>query len=431
LNSNLAPPYRLNYKLTIALQELTMIKQSILGLNLHTRALMLGAAVFAILPYALTAQAQNQPGEQVPVGYENPELRISLARDPGGHWTAENLSRAAPLTLPRPTVAKSQFMLAPAAQLTPAQSGVSLQKEGRVVPKESEVQPDHADRLFAPGMKAAVSTPAPASDEGIAPAAAGGGTLGGLYFSSSRLIPTDARLEYPYRAAGKLFFNQPGVGDFICSGAVIAPRLVLTAGHCVHKGSGGAAGYYQRFLFVPGYHQGQAPFQAWNFTWAITTESWMSGNGGVPNRADFAILELEDRRFGSTARTIGQVTGLLGYRTNALSTNHAKLIGYPASMDGGEVMHQVDAGGGRAADQSTVLYGSDMTGGSSGGPWVENFGIKAEGQTGGLNANPNHVVGVTSYGYVSADPKIQGSSILNQEFVTILNAACAHRAGNC
>jgi V8-like Glu-specific endopeptidase len=297
-----------------------------------------------------------------------------------------------------------------------------------MVAKENDITPDLSDRLFTPTKKASASPPGSPADDGPVPADFGSR---GAHFSSSRLIPTDARLEYPYRAVGKIFFNQPNVGDFICSGAVIAPRLVLTAGHCVHKGSGGAAGYYQRFLFVPAYHQGQAPYQTWNFTWVITTTPWANGNGTVPNSADFAILEMEDRRFGADSKSVGQVTGSLGYRTTGLMPNHSKLLGYPANLDSGEVMHQVDASSSQAADQSTVLYGSDMEGGSSGGPWVENFGVKAEGQTGGLNPNPNRVVGVTSYGYTSADPKVQGSSILNQEFIAILNAACAHRAGNC
>jgi hypothetical protein len=45
-------------------------------------------------------------------------------------------------------------------------------------------------------------------------------------------------------------------------------------------------------------------------------------------------------------------------------------------------MHQVDSASFRATDEDTVLYGLDMTGGSSGGPWVENFGVQAAGQTG-------------------------------------------------
>jgi hypothetical protein len=81
----------------------------------------------------------------------------------------------------------------------------------------------------------------------------------GAWFSSSRLIPSDARMHYPYRTVGKLFFVVPGLGEGHCSAAVIRPRLVLTAVHCVHQGSGGADGFFQSFVFVPAYHEGNAP----------------------------------------------------------------------------------------------------------------------------------------------------------------------------
>jgi len=73
----------------------------------------------------------------------------------------------------------------------------------------------------------------------------------------------------------------------------------------------------------------------------------------------------------------------------------------------------------------------DMRGGSSGGPWVQNFGSLADGQTGGLNAALNRVVGVTSYGYTSFDPKAQGAAIFDSRFTTILNTMCSHKGGNC
>jgi hypothetical protein len=56
----------------------------------------------------------------------------------------------------------------------------------------------------------------------------------------------------------------------------------------------------------------------------------------------------------------------------------------------------------------------------------------AEGRTGGFEPVPNRVVGVASFGSVFApDLGISGSAILNDEFLTLLDAACARKAGNC
>ncbi len=72
-----------------------------------------------------------------------------------------------------------------------------------------------------------------------------------------------------------------------------------------------------------------------------------------------------------------------------------------------------------------------MRGGSSGGPWVQNFGIKAKKQKGGGNSKTNRVVGVTSWGYTSKKLRAQGSSIPGSSFVEIWNMACGNASGNC
>lgn len=420
------------------------------ALLLSGAATLVGAAALVVPAEHVSAQGQGFPTA------ENAAAQAVPARDPAGHWTPSALVGAEPLPLPIPSESASELIQGagesqddPAAQPegttgaprdaaaaggSGGSAGTPTIANGRNA--DREVRPDLRDRLFG-GSKMG---DAQGTGAGSAPRAASElpvvlpldvGTAGPTaFFSSSQLVPTDARLHYPYRAAGKLFFSQDG-RNFICSGAVLRPRLVLTAGHCVHAGSGGGDGFFDNFLFVPAYHDGQAPYQAWNWTWVITTPSWANGGGGVPNAGDWAIIEVEDRRFEGETKRIGDVTGFFGYRTNALNPNHTKKIGYPAGFDNGEVMHQVDSAHSSDGGSNTALYGSDMTGGSSGGPWVENFGIRSVGQTGGLQPEPNRIVGVTSYGFVSPDPKVQGSSVFNDEFLNMLNAACAHREGNC
>ena len=171
-------------------------------------------------------------------------------------------------------------------------------------------------------------------------------------------------------------------------------------------------------MFVPAYDQGNAPFRAWAATVVWTTVSWGNSGGLAPNLADFAIIEVRDQVFREQGRKvrkrIGDVTGYLGYRTHGLLPNHTKQLGYPANHDFGEIMHQVDSQHFVPFDQGTVLYGNDMGGGSSGGPWVENFGSKAVGQTDGLAPFPNSVVGVTSFGFVPP-PRLQALRQLDAE----------------
>ena len=107
------------------------------------------------------------------------------------------------------------------------------------------------------------------------------------------------------------------------------------------------------------------------------------------------------------------------------------MLGYPFGFDSAELMHRVDAGAFRNTVPNNVEYGSDMTGGSSGGPWIQNFGEPSIGQTGGINPGLNRVVGVTSYGFVSPNPKVQGASVPDQRWVDLFNMVCAHHAGNC
>ncbi len=334
------------------------------------------------------------------------------------YWTPERILSARPLPLGKIT---ADSVVADETEGDAAAQGVPVSADG--APPRSKVT-SLATRLLSPEDAELAAAKAALEEYDLE-----GDNFGTLnaQFSSSRVFPDSAVSTYPYLTVGKLFFTIPGQGNFICSGSVLRRRVILTAGHCVHSGNNSNSGFYSNFMFVPAYRNGVAPVGVWDWQYVITTSTWFSGGATFPNAADYAMIEPRDR----SGSIIGNVTGFLGFQTLKLFPNHAHLIGYPANHDSGERMHQVTSQSLRKTNPNAVEYGSDMRGGSSGGPWIQNFGVVASGQTGGSNTGSNRVIGITSYGFVSTTPLVQGSSIPDSRFTTILNTVCAHRSGNC
>jgi hypothetical protein len=75
---------------------------------------------------------------------------------------------------------------------------------------------------------------------------------------------------------------------------------------------------------------------------------------------------------------------------------------------------------------NAAVFGSQLSQGSSGGPYVMSFGQPAVGQ---LPEPANLLVGIMSF--VVVGRQLAGTSIINGEFEEILNAACAAEPGNC
>ncbi|MGE5233513.1 MAG: trypsin-like serine peptidase, partial [Acidobacteriota bacterium] len=240
-------------------------------------------------------------------------------------------------------------------------------------------------------------------------------------YTSAGLVPVSADQSYPYIAAGRLYFDI-GSSTYYCSAAAIRSRIVVTAGNCVHSGRDGQAGFYDNFQFVPAYRDGTAPFGAWDYSAVFVTTTWYAGGGRVPNAADYAMLEMDDQTVGGSLQRLGEVVGYLGYQVSALKSNHVHILGYTSVFDDGQRLHQVTSGSYKAIGQNSVQYGGDMRGGSQGGPWIQDFGP---------DAARARVVGVTSSYPSRTGLNTMSSSIPDSRFTSLLNAVCAHRAGNC
>jgi V8-like Glu-specific endopeptidase len=249
-------------------------------------------------------------------------------------------------------------------------------------------------------------------------------------------LPTNR--AYPYRAAGKLFFNI-GNDTFVCSASLIKRGVVVTAAHCV--ANFGQNQQYANWQFVPGYRNGSAPFGVWSVLRAALLTSYLDGTGsctfaGIICLDDVALLVLNT----SNGAYAGTQTGWYGYGWDGFGFTGNLLaqitqIGYSNCLDNGTFMEVNNSLGYISSSLSyNIIIGSLMCGGSSGGPWLVNFGIRPvlTGTTQGSSANPNIVVGVTSWGHTSPSPKEQGASIfLSSNIVLLVDFVCAVVPASC
>ncbi|HEY9824776.1 MAG TPA: trypsin-like serine protease [Stenomitos sp.] len=248
---------------------------------------------------------------------------------------------------------------------------------------------------------------------------------------------------FPYLPAGKLFFKI-GASTFVCSASVIRPRVVVTAAHCVSEF--GTNRLYSNFEFFPGYTNGKAPVGKWTYKRVFVKKSYLNGTDtclpgaeGVVCSNDVAVFVMNDKN----GKKIGNVTGTFGYGFNGYGytsflknrTSHITQLGYPVALDNGGLMQRNDSLS--YIDENLVknqIIGSLMTGGSSGGPWLVNFGIapSTTGIAAGNAPKPNLVVGVTSWGYRDSSLQEQGASrFTDQNIVPLVKEACSADPGNC
>jgi V8-like Glu-specific endopeptidase len=356
-----------------------------------------------------SAQAADDPPSVV--------NRVQQGAGSDDYWTPERLRSAKPLILPSINSSNVEHQAAPRERNRAEPEG---QKSQSGLPT-ANVPPNPNNPLFKAEEKDTRTAEAP-----VAPGAA---SYYGALYTHSRVFPLSAVSTYPHSPVGRLFFSDTRQGlDYICSASVINRRVLVTAGHCVYNAASNARYFYSRFLFVPSYDNGNAPYGRWGWSYAITTNIWAAGGGAVPNAADYALIELGDQVISGATRRAGDVTGWLGWRTLYLTPNHITILGLPANLDSGLHLQRTDTQSFSTTNQNTVEFGSPQGGGSSGGPYVTDFGITATGQ---VPVDTNQVVGVMSYGYVNPAIRQVGASIFDSRFTQIWTLACGHRAGNC
>jgi V8-like Glu-specific endopeptidase len=228
------------------------------------------------------------------------------------------------------------------------------------------------------------------------------GKPGGKSAGSSREVPQ------PYPSAyGKVFFTSDSGVNYVCSGAAVGganQSVVWTAGHCVNEGPGA---FYENFLFVPAYRDGSAPYGKFAGSTLLTTSSWeASGEWGV----DVGAAVVGVNGDGETLSEAVEVSPLV---FGAPRNQAYAIYGYPAAKKfSGQRMRVCETSwlmDDSSATPATMGATCDMTGGSSGGPWVTSTGA---------------VASVVSYGYRSLRNVLFGPH-LESEAQSLYSAAAS------
>ncbi|MCZ4119528.1 trypsin-like serine peptidase [Streptomyces sp. H39-S7] len=160
------------------------------------------------------------------------------------------------------------------------------------------------------------------------------------------------------KQVGALFDGGLSGGHY-CTASVVrsaGKNVVVTAAHCL---SGGTAGT----VFVPGYHDGEAPYGVWPLKGVTLAPGWTSG---ADQDLDVAFAEVAPVNGREVQDVVGGYTfGSSGSDGTTAAT--VRLTGYPSTADAPLTCYN-DATE-YTADQLRIAC-TDYSGGTSGSPWV-------------------------------------------------------------
>jgi hypothetical protein len=227
-------------------------------------------------------------------------------------------------------------------------------------------------------------TPASSTDEGGAPETQEGSQPSEPLPWNSEAHPythgevAAAYTSYPYSTHGKVFFRDPSTGyNYVCSGTAAASAnrsVVWTAGHCLH-GGGSNGKWMTNWVFVPAYRDGDKPLGMWTATQLFAPSGWVE-------KGDFGFdLGAAVVAPNGNGVPLADVAGTRGIAFNQLVAQLYVAYGYPAAspFTGGRLHYCQGVGNSdpyyKGSGPKPIAIGCNMTGGSSGGGWVNDGGV--------------------------------------------------------
>ncbi|MFE3248666.1 trypsin-like serine peptidase [Streptomyces sp. NPDC059209] len=184
------------------------------------------------------------------------------------------------------------------------------------------------------------------------------------------LGPTGPKAK-PYRGTapktvGRLFFVNSRGADTWCTATAVKSAnrsAALTAAHCVRLGSS-PGNTNTTMVFVPGYNKGKKPHGTFAVRAVATPRAWETDS-----TRDMAALVVDADKNG---KKLTDVVGGQPIAFNRAVGGAVSALGYSATRPqlGEELLRCV---GTAKKEHGMQAIPCDMTGGSSGGPWLADF----------------------------------------------------------
>lgn len=167
---------------------------------------------------------------------------------------------------------------------------------------------------------------------------------------------------FPARAIVQILFRKrEGLGQNLCTGTMIGPDIVLTAGHCVHGGTT-MGRWYTDYEIFPGRNTASTPFGTCKATRLYALRGWTSAvSVGDSRLYDLGAIRLDCR--------IGDRTGWFGIAPlpDSAFGQDSTVQGYAADKPpAGRQWTSLDEF--RVIESEKAFYQNDTFGGTSGSP---------------------------------------------------------------
>lgn len=169
------------------------------------------------------------------------------------------------------------------------------------------------------------------------------------------------------KTVGRLFFINANGADTWCTATAVKSAnrsAVMTAAHCVRRGSS-PDNTHILMVFVPGYSKGTMPYGAFAVRSAVTPRTWETDSTD-----DLSTLVVDADKHG---RKLTDVVGGQDIAFNRPVGGTISSFGYSATRPqlGEQLLRCV--GTAKKKQHGLQAIPCDMSGGSSGGPWLADF----------------------------------------------------------